>query len=370
MASKLKTVFFIDGHGVREGIPREFLGVPFIIDESGQPDSQINEYLLARRNGDWAANVRENGLAAELIGRTAMRANLTYLRNRAYQLDVFRRWLANEGITCASVGTRELDRFAEDLEEGIVTEFEGGLQPATVNQYLTSIIDFLRYGSVVGWRDPLTLVMSKARAGKPASARPLVMRRVNPAEIRIWYTEHQIEEFIDAFETAPMKLAARIMYGSGLRISEALSLSMSQFPTLDEHKRDPAKRRIRIKGKFGKTRWVPISAELLSAIHRFMSFERKLYAGKLSSPKDTLLIGASTEGAVAPLRARSVQRAFLAARTTAGYSAISPHLLRHHFAAHFLLRAWRTKVAFSGGVMPRADTLLSTSLLSNELLSL
>ena len=370
MEASVKTVFFVDQFGVSEGMPREFVGVPFIIDEDGKPASHINEYLLARRNGDWASKVGEQGLAAELHGRAVLRASLNYLGNRVYQLDVFRRWLAGEGLSFAAVGDKELDRFAEDLEEGLVTGYEGGLQPSTVNQYLTSIIDFLRYAALVGWRQPPNLAMTKARAGRRESSRPLVMRRVNPSELHIWYTEAQVSEFIDEFETAPMKLAARIMYGTGLRISETLNLTISQFPSVEEHQRDPAKRRIRVTGKFGKSRWVPISGDMLSAVHRFVAFERKLYASKASQQSDLLLIGVDGDGNVAPLKARAVQRAFAKAREAAGLSAISPHLLRHHFAAHFLLQAWRAKTLFPGAPVTTADSSLATSLLSSELLAL
>jgi hypothetical protein len=211
----VKTVFFVDDYGVQEGIPSEFLRVPFVIDENGNPDSFINEYLLARRNGDWAALDGAEGAVAELDGRKVLRADLGYLRNRVYQLDVLRRWLRREGLTYATVSEKQLGQFAEDLEEGVITEFEGGLQPSTVNQYLTSAIDFLRYGALVRWREPLKLKLAKARAGKRWGSRPLIMRRVNPQELPVWYTEDQIANFIGEFDTAAAKFAARLMHGMG-----------------------------------------------------------------------------------------------------------------------------------------------------------
>lgn len=163
MKHEVKTVFLVDRCGIQEGIAPEFLTVPFIIDEAGKPDSHVNEYFLARRNGDWAAKVTDRGDPTEMHGRTVLRASLTYLRNRAYQLDVHRRWLRSEGLTYATVDEATLDRFAEDLEEGLFTNMEGGLLPSTVNQYLTSVIDFLQYAAEVGWRSPLTLRMRRCR---------------------------------------------------------------------------------------------------------------------------------------------------------------------------------------------------------------
>lgn len=366
----MKTVFFVDDFGVQEGIPREFHGVPFVINEDGEAESYINEYLLARRNGDWDKNLRANRSAPELLGRTAFRANLTYLRNRVYHLDVLRRWLVQEGMSFAAVQNAELDQFAEDLEEGLVTGCEGGLKSSTVNQYLVSAIDFLRYGSFVGWREPLVLSLSKTRAGGQWMSRPLVLRRVNPAELTVWYNETQIEEFLAQFDSAPMRLAARIMYATGLRISEALSLTVSQFPSPEEARRDPARRRIQVTGKFGKTRWVPIELDLLARIERFVSFERKVYARKCKQQTDLLLIAPKDGGSAGPVRARAVQKAFVTARKLAGYDALSPHLLRHHFAAHYLIRAWEKKRTGPHGETPWVDTTVANSLLSTELLIL
>jgi len=51
MGEKILTVFIAGQKAVAEGLPKEFLGVPFIIGEDGRPDQLINEYLLARRPG-------------------------------------------------------------------------------------------------------------------------------------------------------------------------------------------------------------------------------------------------------------------------------------------------------------------------------
>lgn len=194
------------------------------------------------------------------------------------------------------------------------------------------------------------------------------MRRVNPAELDIWYTEDQISAFINEFETATGKLAARIMFGTGLRISEARSLTTAMIPSKESWLRDPAARKIEITGKFGKSRRVYVSKELLAYIHRFMDFDLKIIARSLKQPPRTLLI--APNGSDEAMSARLIQKEFVRAREAAGFKALSPHLLRHHYAAHFLLRAWRRKTQRWGALGPAADTSLATTLLQSEVIEL
>lgn len=371
MGADVRTVFLVGNQAVDEGVPKEFLGVPFLIGEDGQPDFRINEYLLARRNGDWAADQPYQGIVGELSGRKVLRANLGFLRNRAYQLDVFRRWCAANGTDYRHVSDLELDGFAEALEEGLVTGFEGGLQPQSVNQYLTSIIDLMKYGAQRGWREPLPLKMVMGRRGHGGPApRPLVMRRTNPAEITAWYSEEQIEQFLGEFETAPLKMAGRLMHRMGLRLAEVIALRWVDFPTIERFRHDPASRSIRVKGKFGKIRHVPVDEEILVVVDRFYRFDRRRLEGKLEKHTDLLLIGAAANGRAAPLKPRSVQKEFVRARNAAGFKALSPHLMRHHYAAHFLLRAWRRKSANTSLPITSFDVHGGHALLSTDLLLL
>lgn len=366
----MRTVFFYGDKAVAEGVPRAFLGIPHVINEDGQPDLQINEYMLARRNGDWVGPARVGGIYAEVQGLRTLRAKPTYLRTRAYQLDAFRRWCRAEGVRPTVVNERSVDQYAEDLEEGLVTDFEGGILPQSVNQHLTAIIDFLQFATARGWREHVGLTI-RTRTGrrKVESTGYTLMRRANPSEIEIWYTEDEIASFIGEFETAPGKLAAKIMYGTGLRIAEMLRLKIGDIPTLDQFRADKAKQYVNVIGKFDKRRRVPFTEQLVQEAQRFISFERRRYATKLTEPTDLLIIGQSSNGKSAPMRARALQKEFQRAREAANKSALSPHLLRHHYAAHFLLRAWKARQA-DGAAALRFDIGLAEPLLSHELIIL
>lgn len=371
---RVRTVFIVDERAVAEGIPRGLLGAPFIVDEAGDFDARVNEYLWARRNGDWSPASPVSGKDVEAHGRAAFRAKLNYLRDRAYQLDVFRRWLGSKGLDYRAVDQSVLDRFAEDLEDG-VGENEQGLQPSSVNHYLLSAVDYLNFGAHRSWWRQLRLGRSKAvwrpRNGNVSVKPELhITRRANPAEIEVWYDEDQIEAFFDEFDTAPAALAARIIHRMGLRNAEVLSLSETSFPTLAEFRADRARRKIYVLGKFSKLRPVPVDEAIVRAVEQFKSFDRKPYEKRLGVPTDKLLICDSDGGKTAPMKARNLQKQFVQARHAAGYSALSPHLLRHHFAVHFLTRSWRQKARLFNIHHQTFNVGAAKGLLSSELLSL
>lgn len=110
-----------------------------------------------------------------------------------------------------------------------------------------------------------------------------------------------------------------LLYGAGLRISEALSLKASLLPV---------GRAIRVVGKRSKSRVVPIVPVVAAAIAD--------YAGQCPYPlsgDQPLFVGARG----GPLSADVVRRAVRSARARLGLpDSLTPHALRHSFATHLL----------------------------------
>ncbi|GAA0467519.1 tyrosine recombinase XerC [Parasphingorhabdus litoris] len=110
-----------------------------------------------------------------------------------------------------------------------------------------------------------------------------------------------------------------LLYGSGLRISEALDLTGAALPLSDT---------LRVTGKRGKTRIVPLLPQVREAIESYialcphdMSAEQTIFRGKRGGPLSPNLIR------------RVVQKA----RGKLSLSEkITPHALRHSFATHLL----------------------------------
>lgn len=125
------------------------------------------------------------------------------------------------------------------------------------------------------------------------------------------------EAWISARNVAVLTL----LYGCGLRISEALSLPGDAL-------RDPAARSMPIHGKGGKTRLVPLLPAVTAAVAEY----RRL------CPYDLAATGPLFRGARGgPLRAQIVQREMAKLRGALGLpDSATPHALRHSFATHLL----------------------------------
>jgi integrase/recombinase XerC len=123
------------------------------------------------------------------------------------------------------------------------------------------------------------------------------------------------EDWIAARDTAVLTL----LYGCGLRISEALGLTASALPLGEV---------LRITGKGGKERLVPVLPAARAAVAR--------YAALCPWPLDRgAPLFRGTRGG--PLSPRIVQAGMERLRARLGLPATAtPHALRHSFATHLL----------------------------------
>ncbi len=123
------------------------------------------------------------------------------------------------------------------------------------------------------------------------------------------------QPWIAARDTAVVTL----LYGSGLRISEALSLTGADHPLRDV---------LRVKGKGGKTRLVPTLPATAAAIADYV----RLCPFDLAT--DAPLFRGARGGALNP---RLIALAMQRTRAALGLPAsATPHALRHSFATHLL----------------------------------
>lgn len=140
-----------------------------------------------------------------------------------------------------------------------------------------------------------------------------------------------IEALMEAAAAPGTPLALRdaalveLLYGTGARISEAVALAVDDI--------DPEARSVRLAGKGGKMRVVPVGRAALAAVEAYQVRARPTLAahGRGSA---ILLLGARG----APL---TRQGAFLIVRSVAERAGLdpalmSPHVLRHSFATHLL----------------------------------
>lgn len=114
-----------------------------------------------------------------------------------------------------------------------------------------------------------------------------------------------------------------LLYGCGLRISEALSLTRAQAPVEGVD-------RIEVTGKGGKTRQLPVIPAVQGSVAAYLADCTWTLA-----PSGPLFVGAKG----GPLNPRIVQAAVARMRGSLGLpDSATPHALRHSFATHLLAR--------------------------------
>lgn len=115
------------------------------------------------------------------------------------------------------------------------------------------------------------------------------------------------------------------LYGLGLRISEALRLTRA----------DVAGESVRILGKGGKTRQIPLPLPVQSALNSWLNATRS--EANLAPDAAPLFPGNLAAKPARPLTPRRAQQILAQTRKDLGLPAhLTPHALRHSFATHLL----------------------------------
>jgi len=221
----------------------------------------------------------------------------------------------------ASVTLHRLARLTPpDIRAFMASRRGDGMSGRSLARVLAGARSFARYierngGGKVG-------ALFAVRSPKIAKTlpKPLAVasaRRVTESELR---AGEDREAWIFARDAAVLGL----LYGSGLRISEALSLKRKEVPAPGQGDA------ITVTGKGNKRRMVPVLAQVLALVADYVA----LCPNELP-PDGPLFIGAKG----GPLSPRIVQLTMERLRGVLGLAeTATPHALRHSFATHLLAR--------------------------------
>lgn len=233
---------------------------------------------------------------------------------------------------------------AADLRSYLANRRGDGLANRSTARELSAVRHFLRFAL----SDEATLPVLKGPRIQRSLPRP-----VSPDDV-VALAEDALNSASQGWIGARDWAILLLLYGCGLRISEATGLSGDVLPL---------GRTLRIAGKRNKTRIVPLLEQVKSAIEDYISLCP--YPPERDQP---LFRGARG----AQLSPTSIRRAVQAARTRLGLSErTTPHALRHSFATHLLaggadLRSLQELLGHASLSSTQVYTAVDTAMLLDE----
>jgi site-specific recombinase XerD len=189
---------------------------------------------------------------------------------------------------------------AEDLRLFQLHLSETHVRPPTINATVTAL------------RFLFTVTLDRADV-----ARRLTFVH-EPRKLPVVLSPKEVARLLDAAPSNKHKAALSVAYGAGLRVSEVVSLKVSDI--------DSKRMMLRVEqGKGGRDRHAMLSPQLLELLRDWW---------RIARPQVWLFPGRDPSS---PMSARQLNRACHAAATMAEITKrISPHTLRHSFATHLL----------------------------------
>lgn len=219
---------------------------------------------------------------------------------------------------------RDLDQAEEaigDLSEAdrnAVASLAGewaSLAPASVARKASALRQFFGFAIDEGWRqDDPSGALPAPRLRRPL---PKVMGH---DQIAALFARAEDEAAGDDPKAVRLLALIELLYGSGLRATELVSLPLNAVP------RDAPF--LTVTGKGGTTRLVPVGGRALEAVGRWLALRPQV-------PPSRYLFPSGKTGHLSRVRLFQLLKA-LAARAGLDPAGISPHVLRHAFATHLL----------------------------------
>ncbi len=212
-----------------------------------------------------------------------------------------------QGLTpLARVSTRDMRSFLAHLRGR-------DLSSRSMARKLSAVKSFYRWLADREGFEPTAVLAARAPKFQKKLPRPLSQ---DAAKSMLDHVELQASEpWVAARDMAVMVL----LYGCGLRISEALGLMGRDLPLRDA---------LRITGKGGKERVVPVLPAARKAVSDYVDL------CPFDLPSDQALFRGVRGGALGP---RHIQKVTESVRMQLGLPATAtPHAMRHSFATHLL----------------------------------
>jgi len=240
-------------------------------------------------------------------------------------LEAYRRDLEDYSGFLARRSVDALSASSDDARAFLAHRSAAGLKASSLARQLSAVRQFHKHLFLEGRRaDDPTMAIDGPRRSRPI-----------PKVISVAQVERLLavaREGVEASERpAPERLKAarlaclvELLYASGLRVSELISL-----PKSVAQRREPL---ITVRGKGAKERLAPISEPAQAAMRLY----RELLESHAPAAKSPWLFPSDSQSGHLTRQAFARELKTLAAAAGLAGSRISPHALRHAFASHLL----------------------------------
>ncbi len=240
-------------------------------------------------------------------------------------LEAYGRDLADYRAFLATRGRSATDAATADVR-AYLTELAGrGFQAASAARHLSALKQWHKFLYAEGYRgDDPTTVVSGPKQGRSL---PKVLSIADVDRLLSAAAEGVDDgnrPFRDRMAAARMSALLELLYATGLRVSELVSLPANAIR--------PNTLMLTIKGKGGKERLVPLTEVAKTAVARWLALLASV-AGDKPSP---WLFPAESASGYLPRQVFARDLKTVAGYAGVGADRVSPHVLRHAFASHLL----------------------------------
>jgi integrase/recombinase XerD len=252
----------------------------------------------------------------------------------AHTIEAYRRDLQRYTATLAAAGQTEIGAVTtNDVAEYLARLREGDEQHKPLAASSAG-------RAVVAVRGLHAFALAERLAGSdPArSVRPPAPPRRLPRAVSIPDVERLLQVAGDSPAQRRDRALLELLYGTGARISEAVGLDIDDLDlpksASPQTGHDGGVATVRLAGKGGRQRLVPVGSYALAALQAYLVQARPALAASARSGQPSPAVFLNARGG--RLTRQGAWGALRAAAARAGLAEVSPHMLRHSFATHLL----------------------------------
>src|SRR5262245_61897524 len=242
----------------------------------------------------------------------------------ANTLAAYRRDILDFAQSCSRSRTSLREARRDDIRSFLESLAAAELKASSQARKLSALRRFYAflYGEGIRADDPCGAIEA------PRLSRPLP--KVLSASEALKLIEAARTDSLDDAEGTRLLCIVEMLYASGLRVSELVSLPLSAVRRNE--------RFMHVRGKGGRERLAPLGAAAFGALQSYLGFRDSFLPRepkRLSGASRFLFPSRGREGHLTRRRCHQLLKA-LAAKAGLDPSRLSPHVLRHAFATHLV----------------------------------